>query len=135
MRAVVPLALMLIGFQALALRSSLLDAESVALGIFAVIVGLMFFMEGVKIGLMPFAENVGFQMPGKTHPTVLLAFSLLLGAAACWAPRRPLPSLPWGHCRPPPVPFRPSARPGCDNCSAPIRCGWCWRSPAASAWR
>ncbi|WP_300321579.1 DUF1538 domain-containing protein [Accumulibacter sp.] len=85
MRAVVPLALMLIGFQALALRSSLLDGESVALGIFAVIVGLMFFMEGVKIGLMPFAENVGFQMPGKTHPTVLLAFSLLLGAAATFA--------------------------------------------------
>ncbi|MER2603161.1 MAG: DUF1538 domain-containing protein, partial [Candidatus Competibacter phosphatis] len=50
-----------------------------------VIIGLMFFMEGVKIGLMPFAENVGFQMPGKTHPTVLLAFSLLLGAAATFA--------------------------------------------------
>jgi hypothetical protein len=85
LRAVLPLALMLIGFQALALRSSLLDAESVALGIVAVMVGLMFFMEGVKIGLMPFAENVGFQMPGKTHPTVLLAFSLLLGAAATFA--------------------------------------------------
>jgi hypothetical protein len=39
---------MLIGFQALALRTSLLDAESVALGIFSVIIGLMFFMEGVK---------------------------------------------------------------------------------------
>jgi hypothetical protein len=35
MRAVVPLALMLIGFQALALRTSLLDADSVALGIMA----------------------------------------------------------------------------------------------------
>jgi len=85
MRAVVPLALMLIGFQALALRTSLLDADSVALGIMAVIIGLMFFMEGVKIGLMPLAENVGFQMPGKTHPAVLLSFSLLLGAAATFA--------------------------------------------------
>jgi hypothetical protein len=84
-RAVVPLALMLVGFQALALRTSLLDAESVLLGIVAVIVGLMFFMEGVKQGLMPFAENVGFHMPGKTHPTVLLLFSLLLGAAATFA--------------------------------------------------
>ena len=84
-RAVVPLALMLVGFQALALRSSLLDIESIVLGILAVIVGLMFFMEGVKQGLMPFAENVGFHMPGKTHPTVLLLFSLLLGAAATFA--------------------------------------------------
>lgn len=85
MRAVIPLALILIGFQALALRTSLLDAESVALGIIAVMIGLMFFMEGVKFGLMPFAENVGFQMPGKTHPTVLLAFSLMLGGAATFA--------------------------------------------------
>jgi hypothetical protein len=85
MRAVVPLALMLVGFQALALRTSLLDTESIVLGILAVIVGLMFFMEGVKQGLMPFAENVGFHMPGKTHPTVLLLFSLLLGAAATFA--------------------------------------------------
>jgi hypothetical protein len=85
LRAVVPLALMLIGFQALALRTSLLDADSVALGILAVIIGLMFFMEGVKIGLMPLAENVGFQMPGKTNPAVLLSFSLLLGVAATFA--------------------------------------------------
>jgi len=85
LRAVVPLALLLIGFQALALRSSLLSAESVLLGILAVIFGLMFFMEGVKRGLMPFAENVGFQMPGRMHPSVLLAFSLLLGAAATFA--------------------------------------------------
>jgi nitrate reductase NapE component len=76
---------MLIGFQALALRTSLLDTESVALGIFSVIAGLMVFTEGVKYGLMPFAENVGFQMPGRTHPAVLLSFSLLLGAAATFA--------------------------------------------------
>ncbi|MDQ5882085.1 MAG: hypothetical protein QG616_1917, partial [Pseudomonadota bacterium] len=79
--AVVPLALMLIGFQALALRTSLLEAEGIAIGIFSVIVGLMLFMEGVKLGLMPFAENIGFEMPGKVHPTVLLLFSLMLGAA------------------------------------------------------
>ncbi len=85
LRAVVPLALMLVGFQALALSSSLLDTDSVVFGILAVIIGLMFFMEGVKLGLMPFAENVGFQMPGKTHPLVLLVFSLMLGAAATFA--------------------------------------------------
>lgn len=85
LQAVVPLALMLIGFQALALRASLLDTEAIMVGIIAVIVGLMFFMEGVKQGMMPFAENVGFQMPGRTHLAVLLVFSLLLGAAATFA--------------------------------------------------
>ncbi len=85
LRAVIPLALMLIGFQALALRSTLLDTQSIALGILAVVIGLMFFMEGVKVGLMPFAENVGFQMPGRMHPSVLLSFSLLLGVAVTFA--------------------------------------------------
>ncbi len=85
LRAVVPLALLLMAFQALALRSSLLDAETVVLGMLAVIIGLMFFMEGVKRGLMPFAENVGFHMPGRMHPGVLLGFALLLGAAATFA--------------------------------------------------
>lgn len=85
LRAVVPLALLLIAFQALALRTSLLDTETVVLGILAVVVGLMFFMEGVKRGLMPFAENVGFHMPGRMHPSVLLGFSLLLGGAATFA--------------------------------------------------
>lgn len=80
--AVIPLALMLIGFQALALRTSLIDAEVVSIGIFAVILGLMLFMEGVKLGLMPFAENIGFTMPGKVNPGVMLGFGVLLGAAA-----------------------------------------------------
>lgn len=85
LRAVVPLALLLIGFQALALRSSLLDTDTVLLGILAIVFGLMFFMEGVKRGLMPFAENVGFHMPGRVHPSVLLGFSVLLGGAATFA--------------------------------------------------
>lgn len=85
LRAVVPLALMLIGFQALALRSSPDEALSIALGIGAVMLGLMFFMEGVKQGLMPFAENIGFLMPNRTGPLVLLSFGCLLGAAATFA--------------------------------------------------
>lgn len=85
LRAVAPLALMLVAFQALALRTSLMEAEEIAVGVFSVIVGLMLFMEGVKLGLMPFAENIGFVMPGKAHPVVLLGFGLLLGAAATFA--------------------------------------------------
>lgn len=81
-RAVVPLALMLTGFQALALRSTLLETGPIVLGILAVITGLMFFMEGVKHGLMPFAENIGFLLPTHLPVAAMLGFAALLGAAA-----------------------------------------------------
>lgn len=84
-RAVVPLALMLFGFQALALRTSMEEAEIIVLGIFAVMLGLMLFMEGVKQGLMPFAENIGFLMPQRCGLAVLLSFGCMLGAAATFA--------------------------------------------------
>ena len=85
MRTVIPLALMLVGFQALALRTSPDEAEGIALGVLAVIVGLMLFMEGVKLGLMPFAENIGFMMPSRANPLTMLFFGGLLGVAATLA--------------------------------------------------
>ncbi|MGE5385281.1 MAG: DUF1538 family protein, partial [Betaproteobacteria bacterium] len=85
LRAVVPLALMLIGFQMLVLRTSPREGEVVVLGIAAVMLGLMFFMEGVKQGLMPFAENIGFLMPERSAISTVLGFGLLLGVAATFA--------------------------------------------------
>mgnify|MGYP001198569783 CR=1 FL=1 len=85
LRAVLPLAFMLIGFQALALRATPQEAQLIAAGILAVLIGLMFFMEGVKQGLMPFAENIGFLMPGRSPLPVMLTVGLLLGAAATLA--------------------------------------------------
>jgi hypothetical protein len=85
LRAVVPLALMLVGFQALALRTSPNEAGAIMLGVAAVIVGLMFFMEGVKTGLMPFAENIGYLMPGRSATLTILGFGGLLGVAATFA--------------------------------------------------
>lgn len=84
-RAVVPLALMLIGFQALALRASPNDGEVIALGIGAVMLGLMFFMEGVNRGLMPFSENIGYLMPQRCGSATMLSFGCLLGVAATFA--------------------------------------------------
>jgi hypothetical protein len=85
LRAVIPLALMLVGFQALALRTTPDEAATIALGICTVMLGLMFFLEGVKLGLMPFAENIGFLMPGRANVLTLLGFGLLLGTAATFA--------------------------------------------------
>ncbi len=84
-RAVIPLALMLVGFQALALRASPDEAEVIALGICAVMLGLMLFMEGINRGLMPFAENIGFLMPQRCGTATLLSFGALLGVAATFA--------------------------------------------------
>jgi hypothetical protein len=85
LRAVVPLALLLVGFQALALRTTLDEAELIALGVGAVIAGLMLFIEGVKHGLMPFSENIGFALPARAGAAAILVFGTLLGALATFA--------------------------------------------------
>ncbi|NJD26333.1 MAG: DUF1538 domain-containing protein [Betaproteobacteria bacterium] len=85
LQAVVPLALMLVAFQALALRTTLDEAEMIALGILAVMTGLMLFIEGVGRGLMPFAENIGFTLPGRAGMALILAFGALLGTLATFA--------------------------------------------------
>jgi hypothetical protein len=85
LRAVIPLVLMLIGFQALALRISPDKTQAIVLGVCAVALGLMFFMEGIKLGLMPFAENIGFLMPSRCGMLTILGFGALLGAAATFA--------------------------------------------------
>src|SRR5262245_45770307 len=51
-RAVVPLALYLGLFQLIVLRQTVSGALGIAGGLLAVMLGLMFFMEGLKLGLM-----------------------------------------------------------------------------------
>ena len=70
-RAVVPLALYLALFQILFLRYMVEDSWVITGGLFAVIAGLMFFMEGLQLGLMPFGPV-----------TVPLVLSLGIGIAA-----------------------------------------------------
>ena len=84
-RAVVPLALFLALFQIAALRSSVIEGEEIAFGMLAVMLGLMFFMDGVKYGLMPFSENIGFKLPDRSPTTAVLAFAFLLGGIATFA--------------------------------------------------
>ncbi|MFC1521797.1 DUF1538 domain-containing protein [Elusimicrobiota bacterium] len=84
-KTVVPLALYLMLFQLLILRQHVSDAWIITAGFFAVIVGLMLFMEGLKLGLMPFGEAIGNILPAKcTLPTVLF-IALLLGIGVTFA--------------------------------------------------
>lgn len=85
LRAVVPLALFLALFQIAALRVDVEQGELIAFGMLAVMLGLMLFMDGVKYGLMPFSENIGFNLPNRTTPVVVLGFAFLLGGIATFA--------------------------------------------------
>ncbi|MEN8107425.1 MAG: DUF1538 domain-containing protein [Pseudomonadota bacterium] len=84
-RAVVPLALYLALFQILFLRQMVEDSWIITGGLFAVIVGLMFFMEGLKLGLMPFGTIIGSQLPRKSALPLVLFITLLLGIGVTFA--------------------------------------------------
>ncbi len=84
-KAVVPLALYLILFQIIVLRQTVQDATVITLGMLAVIIGLMVFMEGLKLGLMPFGELIGNNLPKKSKLGVVLFIVFLLGIGVTFA--------------------------------------------------
>lgn len=84
-KAVVPLALYLMVFQLVILRQGVSDSATIVAGLFAVIVGLMVFMEGLKIGLMPFGSSLGTTLPAKSSLPVVLIIAFLLGIGVTFA--------------------------------------------------
>ena len=82
--------LYLIVFQVLVLGLPIVYSLMIAAGIMIVIVGLAFFMEGLRLGLMPLGETLGSTLPRKKIlgipclPTSL-AFGFVLGAFATFA--------------------------------------------------
>ncbi len=85
LKAVVPLALYLGLFQMLILRQPIEQASIIVAGLLAVIVGLMFFMEGLRLGLMPFGEVIGNKLPKKSSLSVVLLITFLLGISVTFA--------------------------------------------------
>ena len=85
LRAVLPIALFLALFQLLVLRAGVRGPEAIALGIVAVMAGLMCFMEGVRLGLMPFAENIGYLLPSRARRTTVYGVAFALGVLATLA--------------------------------------------------
>jgi len=84
-RAVFPLAIYLILFQILILRQPVQEAFLITGGLGAVIIGLMVFMEGLKLGLMPFGEVIGTNLPKKSPLPVVLLIAFLLGIGVTFA--------------------------------------------------
>ncbi len=85
LKAVVPLAVYLALFQILVLRQLIDDSLLITAGLFAVIVGLMFFMEGLRIGLMPFGETIGSSLPRRSPLPLVLLVTFLLGIGVTFA--------------------------------------------------
>ena len=84
-KSVIPLALYLSLFQVLILRQLIQDSWVITAGLFAVILGLMFFMEGLKLGLMPFATVIGKRLPKQSPLPLVLFITLLLGVGVTFA--------------------------------------------------
>ncbi len=84
-KAVTPLALYLVLFQLFILRQSVEDALIITGGLTAVIFGLMLFMEGLKVGLMPFGESLGVSLPAKASLGVVIIVVFLLGIGVTFA--------------------------------------------------
>jgi len=84
-KSVVPLAIYLALFQLLFLQQVVKDSWVITGGLFAVIVGLMLFMEGLKLGLMPFGNLIGSNLPRKSPLPVVLLVTLLLGIGVTFA--------------------------------------------------
>jgi len=84
-RAVMPLAVYLALFQLVVLRQELSDGSTILAGLLAVILGLMLFMEGLSLGVMPFAEAIGNRLPKRRSLPVVLIVAFVLGIGATFA--------------------------------------------------
>jgi len=83
--AVVPLAVYLALFQILVLQRSVTGSVEITGGLVAVIIGLMIFMEGLKLGLMPFGDVIGNTLPKKLPLVGVLIIAGLLGIGVTYA--------------------------------------------------
>lgn len=72
-------------FQIFILGVPLVYALMIGVGVFVVALGLMFFMEGLRLGLMPLGEIIGAILPRNAKLPAILAFAFVLGGLATFA--------------------------------------------------
>lgn len=84
-KSVALIILYLIFFQTIVLQMPIAEAAVIAIGLGLVIGGLMFFMEGLMLGLMPLGEVIGLKLPQKSKLPVILGFAFILGVGATFA--------------------------------------------------
>lgn len=72
-------------FQIFILGLPIVYTTMITAGIFVVIIGLMFFMEGLRLGLMPLGETLGAILPRNSPLWGVLLFAFILGVGATFA--------------------------------------------------
>jgi hypothetical protein len=85
-RAVAPVTLFLLVSQLLVFRLFRLEHPfAIALGMCCVVAGLMFFLSGLRLGVMPLGEDIGGTLPAKSRLSVILLVALVVGTVATMA--------------------------------------------------
>lgn len=74
-----PIVVVVVFFQTLVLKQPFPDVFDIVLGLILVILGLMFFIQGLEMGLFPIGENLSFALTKKGSAFWLFSFSFLLG--------------------------------------------------------
>jgi hypothetical protein len=83
LKALAPITLALLVFQFAVFRLMHLEHPlAIAAGMCCVIVGLMFFIAGLRVGVMPLGENIGSTMPAKARLWVIFLAACILGTMA-----------------------------------------------------
>jgi hypothetical protein len=72
-------------FQLLVLRIPVYDSFAISLGLLVVLFGLTFFLEGLRLGLMPFSDIIGSTLPRKSSLYGIVAFAFIVGVGATLA--------------------------------------------------
>ena len=78
-RDLLPIVVVVVGFQTLVLRQPFPDVAGLLVGAFFVILGLMLFVQGLELGLFPIGEEMAHAFARKGSLTWLLVFGFLLG--------------------------------------------------------
>lgn len=79
---VVPVCVYILLFQLVVLRYGIKQSGFLTGGIVMVFLGLAFFLEGIRIGLVPIGEAVGNTLPKRRSAGVVLVFAFFLGVLA-----------------------------------------------------
>ena len=85
LKAVLPISAFLFLFQLIVLQTGVEDAIGITIGLSIVVLGLMFFMEGLRLGLMPLGANIGSTLPQKAKMWLIMAFAVVLGISVTFA--------------------------------------------------
>ncbi|PSC69722.1 pf07556 family [Micractinium conductrix] len=96
--AVIPISLLQILVLAIFFQQAPVDAGLQVMGLVLAIFGLMAFLEGLRVVIMPFAEVLGSELPAKVHVCWVLLVAFCLGVLVTYAEPaisalRPLASL------------------------------------------